>query len=350
MRYQLDFRIYHRPFRQPLLTNHGLWSDRRGIILRLASGEGVGFGEIAPLSQFGGETVEQAWEFCQSLSGEMTLAAIASIPDHLPACQFGFEMAWEALKTCCQSIQSDEWEVNPDKSAIAPAHPGSSFQPTHSCLLPNGPTALHTWPTFWSQGYRTFKWKIGIADPQDEWQWFQQLIDQLPAGASLRLDANGGFTWDLACRWLDQCSTLLQSSSQAQPDLPQLEFLEQPLPASQVEAMLELSQRFPIPIALDESVATLRQLEDCYHQGWSGIFVVKAAIAGSPQRLRQFCQKPDVDIVWSSALETTIARQFILTQLIPSVPQQQRAIGFGVDHWFADNLHQMQNEQIWQSL
>ncbi|HAA31219.1 MAG TPA: o-succinylbenzoate synthase, partial [Cyanobacteria bacterium UBA8553] len=90
---------------------------------------------------------------------------------------------------------------------------------------------------------------------------------------------------------------------------------------------------YSTPIALDESVATIDQLEECYQKGWRGIFVIKVAIAGSPKRLRQFCQKHDIDTVFSSVFETSIGRQAAL-QLAAELSNPNRAVGFGVNHWF----------------
>jgi O-succinylbenzoate synthase len=306
MQYQLDYRPYCRPFRQPLQTSHGQWSDRQGIILRLIDQAGrVGFGEIAPVEWFGSESIAQAQAFCQQLPDRITAETILSISDKLPACQFGFESARESLSST---------------SVLTDTQP-----PACSSLLPTGEAALQAWETLWNGGSRTFKWKIGIAPLQEELQLFEQLMQALPTGARLRLDANTGLNWEKACAWL------------AAADKAGIEFLEQPLPVSQFDQMLKLSDRYQTPIALDESVATLEQMQTCYQQGWRGIFVVKAAIAGSPSRLREFCNTHQPDIVWSSVFETAIARRFIETQLIPSLPPTSRAIGFGIEHWFTDN-------------
>jgi O-succinylbenzoate synthase len=40
------------------------------------------------------------------------------------------------------------------------------------------------------------KWKVGVLDPDTELQLLEQLLEQLPDGAKLRLDANG--SWDRA--------------------------------------------------------------------------------------------------------------------------------------------------------
>jgi o-succinylbenzoate synthase len=313
---KIDFRPYDRPFTPPLQTHHGLWKTRQGILLRLSDRDQTTYGEIAPIPSFGSETLEQARQFCQSIT---PIDTIPIIPPHLPATQFGFESAWETLTSKSPSIG------------------GFRKLPPNSTLLPTGAAALESWQSLYTSGARTFKWKIGVAPIQQEIDTFAQLVTALPP-RSLRLDANGGLSYDEAHHWLQKC------------DRYGVEFLEQPLPPAEFDAMLQLSRQYKTPIALDESVATIAQLEQCYAAGWRGIFVVKAAIAGSPSRLRSFCQNHRVDIVWSSVFETAIAQRYIQDRLIPSVQTGERAIGFGVNHWFADQWNQLDGEAIWQSL
>jgi o-succinylbenzoate synthase len=54
----LEHRIYRRAFQAPVRTAHGSWTQREGILLRLRSQDGtVGFGEVAPIPDFGTETL-----------------------------------------------------------------------------------------------------------------------------------------------------------------------------------------------------------------------------------------------------------------------------------------------------
>lgn len=304
MRYRFEFRPYQRQFKQPLQTSHGSWDVREGIILRLTDETGqTSWGEIAPLSWFCSETLEQALDFCRQVPNEITAETIFSIPPALSACQFGFESTLRA---------------GGDKITPSP-HPPL----TYSSLLPAGEAALNQWQTLWKQGYRTFKWKIGVASIQGELKIFHQLIQALPALAQLRLDANGGLTWQEANEWLRACD---------QEEVA-IEFLEQPLPVAHFDAMLELSDRYSTQLALDESVATLLQLQASYQQGWRGVFVIKPCIAGSPSHLRQFCHQHQIDAVFSSVFETTIGRQAAL-KLAAELSCNNRAVGFGINHWF----------------
>lgn len=317
MSYQFEFRPYQRPFKQPLFTNHGKWEVREGIILRLSDAKGhLSWGEIAPLPWFGSESFEEALNFCTQLSADISAETIFSISDALPACQFGFESAVNGFgqTTDHQQLAADSF----------------------SSLLPAGEAALQAWQTLWNQGYRTFKWKIGVAPICNEIKTFDQLIRALPTSAKLRLDANGGLSWEEAHKWLQVCAPF------------GVEFIEQPLSADQFDVMLELNNQYSTPIALDESVATLNQLQACYQLGWRGIFVIKPAIVGSPTRLRQFCQQHDIDAVFSSVFETAIGRQAAL-QLSAELSHRHRALGFGVNHWFEED-DQTWLERLWQKV
>jgi O-succinylbenzoate synthase len=307
MHYRFKFQPYSRPFKSPLRTHHGLWQRREGIHLTLTAETGmIGQGEIAPLPAFGSETLAQALEFCQQLPATIDTDTIAAIPDTLPACQFGFETAIAAP---------------PDpKTARAIA------TLTYSGLLPAGKSSLQTWPTLWQQGYRTFKWKIGVDPIAQELAIFEQLLTALPTGAKLRLDANGGLTPTAARLWLETCDRLPQPAAA-------IEYLEQPLPPDQFEAMQTLT--FQTPIALDESVANLAQLQACHDRGWRGVIVIKPAIFGSPARLRQFCQTHSIDAVLSSVFETEIGQAAGL-RLAAELGNRDRAMGYGIAHWFDD--------------
>ncbi|HBE58199.1 MAG TPA: o-succinylbenzoate synthase [Cyanobacteria bacterium UBA11149] len=360
--YHFKFRPYQRRFRQPLKTSHGEWKVREGIIINLTDETGrIGWGEIAPIPWFGSETLEEALNFCQKLPSEITPTDIFSIPARLPACQFGFESAcWgmesrkdssyltppapfplkgrgencspfltgEGLKENCPPLLAGEGlgeRLNQDywAKSVKSEMQNLNSQISYSYLLPPGEKALQSWQKAWDEGYRTFKWKIGVGSVAEEITIFKQLVDMLPTSAKLRLDANGGLNQQECDRWLKICD-----------NAGIVEFLEQPLPPQEFFTLLTMCQDYDTPIALDESVATIQQLEDCYEKGWRGIFVIKVAIAGSPKRLIKFCQDYHIDTVFSSVFETAIGRQMAL-HLASKL--SHRPVGFGVNHWFSDD-------------
>jgi o-succinylbenzoate synthase len=305
--YQFQFEPYRRQFKIPLRTSHGLWQVREGIIITLKDEKGaIGQGEIAPISWFGSETIEEAHQFCHQQGHTITDETIINISDRLPCCQFALESALINLS------QKSSNNLEP--------------QFFSAYLLPTGKQVLE-------QDYSvakcqtstpTFKWKIAVTETKIEIEIAKQLLAKLPLNARLRLDANGGLNLQDAHQWLEFAA-----------NYPAIEFIEQPLPPSQFTAMIVLQSTYPTPLALDESVASISQLQDCYHRGWHGIFVLKVAIFGFPSRLRSFCQQNPLDLVFSSVFETAIGRQMAL-QLALELGNRDRAVGFGVNHWFND--------------
>lgn len=305
--YQLKFYPYQRPFKRPLHTSHGIWKVREGIIIAITDARNqIGKGEIAPLPWFGSETLAEASEFCRQLGNSVTESDIVNISDRLPACQFAFESALSNLKNYHRE-QTKYSSLN------------------YAYLLPAGEAALNSWQTLSTHPEATFKWKIGVHSLSEEITIGQKLLQLLPPQAKLRLDANGGLTLQQAKQWLELAA---QNNK--------IEFIEQPLPPNQFAQMLALSRDYSTPLALDESVANISQLEACVAKGWQGVFIIKAAIAGKPSRLRYFCQQHHLDLVFSSVFETEIGRQAAL-ELALELGNPNRAVGFGINSWLTDS-------------
>jgi o-succinylbenzoate synthase len=295
--YLFSFGRYQRPFLYPLQTAHGQWSVREGLIIQLIDEAGSNYwGEIAPIPWFGSESLEEAIEFCIALGDSVSWPL--EIPDNLPATQFAFSAAipygYEPLEPVMEDVA---W----------------------SFLLPAGEGVLDAWQRPWELGHRTFKWKIGVVGVVEELVIFDRLLTALPQGAKLRLDANAGLSYDDACTWLSSLP------------VGAIEFLEQPV-ASLTE-MLRLTERFEIPLAIDELASNLGRLGDCYKQGWRGIYVIKPSIAGSLGALTDFIQEHQLDVVLSSSLESSIGQRAIL-RWAAEHGVIDRAVGMATSSWF----------------
>lgn len=101
-----------------------------------------------------------------------------------------------------------------------------------------------------SQGFDCIKLKIGV-----DWASERQIISELrhiyPKNQlEIRVDANGAFT-------MEEAKTVLQQLS----DL-EIHSIEQPIKAGQLEEMSMLCQNTPTPIALDEELIGVVQVEE----------------------------------------------------------------------------------------
>ena len=326
MDYCYDYFFYCKPFVIPLQTSHGLWSERRGIIIQLRDQQGnIGKGEIAPLSWFGSETIEQATQFCSQLDTKFNPQIIDQIPNNLPCCQFAFESALVNLEKVANNspITNLDYNLSSNYQIYLVNHPWN-----YSYLLPTGLAALQSIQTKVAQQHNTFKQKIGVQSFEQERSLIKELMSYLPTQGKLRLDANGGLNLETTKRWLEFAE--LENELEHK-----IELIEQPLPPEDFSTLLALSQQFKTAIALDESVSSLTQLQNCYEQGWRGVYVLKAAIMGSPSRLAKGLQTHPIDVLFSSVFETAIGRQNVL-ELAVKRGNPNRALGFGVNHWFQE--------------
>lgn len=340
MNLNVEFRLYTRLYKSILENRLGLWTSRTGLIVRLQDLETgrLGYGEIAPFPGFRSETYDQAFAFVNRLCYPIgkphppviTEETIAAIPEHLTATRFGLG---------CALAQVSGSQDNPQGETLETSLTAHHRQ---AALLPRGSQALEAWKPYWEQGYRTFKWKIGLAEPAVEIKLLEKLLTVLPLEAQLRLDANGNLTVAQAQDWLTAC------------DPHRIEFLEQPLDPDQKDELLQLAETSPLPLALDESVSTLPELQE-WSSRWPGIFVVKVPLLGFAEETRSFLRSClstcALDLVFSSVLETSIARNTAL-EIAQEFQNPKRAMGFGVQTWFdlEDGFEDSDPDAIWEHL
>jgi len=304
MNSRVEFRRYRLAFRAPVRTAHGVWPEREGIIVRLEDETGViGFGEAAPIPEFGTETVDEVETVLRELGREIDDARMAAVPAR-------FACARHALAAARARRAPN----------VAHKHLGVAT------LLPAGRAALAAIAPKAESGFRVFKWKIGVGEIGDELALLDDVCAALPSGANLRLDANGAFDRKKAERWLERCA-----------ERP-VEFLEQPIaPAVRGadDLLLGLANEFPTPLALDESSIGEGDVERWLGAGWPGIFVVKPLLLADATAAIARLAEAKAPVVFSSALETAVGARDAL-RLAFAWPGEARALGFGVWPLFAD--------------
>ena len=301
MTYRFSFRAYQLPLVNPLRTAHGLWTVREGLILRTEDEGGkVGFGEVAPLPWFGTETLAEATEVCRALGDRFPRSLVAAVAKRFGCVRFGLAMALEPAVTVAET-------------ARLPV----------AALLPAGRSALEALPPKLAAGFLAYKWKVGVSDAADEMGILDDLLAMMPAYTRLRIDANGAWDRRLAQRWLKRCA-----------ERP-IEFVEQPVAPEDVDTLSGLAREFPVMLALDESIVRLDEAQEWQARGWPGVFVIKPALCGPLSEIGAWIEATKPDVVFSSALETTLGRAVILRFALGG-GYSQRAIGFGLGEMFGD--------------
>ena len=163
---RFSFQAYQRIFTKPLRTARGAWSVRQGFIVCVEDESGVGYGEIAPIPEFGSETLAAAEDFLWGLVADSELADDVAALAALPCCAFGLSSAQGQMLSNPASVGRRNYEV--------------------AALLPAGAAGLRVLQAKLARGYETFKWKVGVDFAEVEQSLIQKMIARLPTGARLR--------------------------------------------------------------------------------------------------------------------------------------------------------------------
>ena len=373
MELRLSYRAYRRTFLRPLRTAHGEWTQREGFILRVDGGGGTAYGEVAPLPDFGTETVGEA---------DALLARLAETPDmelpaNYPCCAFALSAAMRNLiardagaaqpqagsddarvqskvggKRCAdisvrqqQSGEQNADSTRQDRNVLPPqkrqdaasiAEQGRSLNWTRAAasaarpvagLLPGGPVVLASAAAKLAAGYRSLKWKIGVLPVEEEIAIASELLGIVPLGVKLRLDGNGGLTTDALARWLDFLGGF--------PD--RVEFIEQPLPPGAEATMAAMGASSNVPIGLDESLNGPGGGQWLRPGAWAGPLVIKPLLMGDLSALEARLRPVATQLVYSSVFETVFGLCLAL-DLVDRLPASPYALGFDTAGAFDDPL------------
>lgn len=281
MQLTLRWRAFRLELPTPLVTAAGRLREKRGWLLRLDRADGAsGWGEAAPLA---GDLVPL--QAAIAALGRTTtrarlegLLAAGALP---PALAFALGAALADL----DGLPQGRWRPAP-----VPAQ-----------LLPPGPAALTALaaalPQAAAGAVPCFKWKVAVFPDVQERQLLEQLLEQLPVAARLRLDANGGWDRPTAALWAER----LAGESR-------LDWLEQPLAAADQQGLVALARSFPaLPIALDESL----QARPLLRLSWPGWQVRRPSQEGDPRPLLTALEARHPRLMLSTGFETGIGRRWL---------------------------------------
>ena len=263
---ELEVVPYSLPFRDPYVTARGELRERKLILVRIR-GEGLeGLGETASLSLRGGAGIE---------------AIAAEIRDHCwPALLDGGvdpRRIWSAIARCRNRGASAEALAAVDIAlhdlvGRASGEPvwrllgASEAQPVacNATLPAANPAATRKLAEDWSsQGFRTFKLKVGLAGDVTQVATVRQ---ELGPEIAIRVDANGAWSVGDAA---DRLEALAKHD---------IELAEQPV--GTFEQMVELGQRVDVKIAADESLVSPFDARRARELGACQVAAVKLAKVG----------------------------------------------------------------------
>ncbi|MCX7835906.1 MAG: hypothetical protein N2450_07565 [bacterium] len=246
---------------------------REVLFLQLEDESGmVSIGEIAPLPNWGTESIEEAEQLLERVStllpktnvpafGFETLVSELSLSTY-PATAFGLSILFELYSI--RKLQTDVESY-------------STSAPIAATIFEFDLKTIHNTIAFWNTlGCHTIKLKVHSKPSTQLFEQLFNLVESYP---------NNLFRLDFNERW-DFHSTQAFLVHYSHPNI---QYLEQPLKRSQIHELLKLSNFGSIPIAVDESATNFKEIEFWLKES-NGIIVMKPCTMGSIQLIRKWLE------------------------------------------------------------
>ncbi|WP_238007048.1 dipeptide epimerase [Dactylosporangium sp. AC04546] len=150
-----------------------------------------------------------------------------------------------------------------------------------------------------AEGFTVLKVKVGKSSPADEVHHIRRIREAAGPGARIRLDANQGWTPREAVR-------AIGSMQDAGLDI---ELVEQPVPAPDLDGLAWVTSRVDVPILADESVFGVRDLVCVIHRRAADMVNVKLAKCGGlsiARTMLDLAAAHDIGTMVGSMMETQV--------------------------------------------
>lgn len=294
------------PFRRPFPTATGMWVERDAWILRVVDQDGrVGLGEAV--------TEDPADEVASTILTALIREAVAaaaggSLPTEIELEQHGGP--GRALRAALEAALLDL-----DRPATPPVTAPDGAGVGVNATVPSvGPAAAaESARQAVESGFRTLKVKAG-AERETEGLVERVRVIRTAVGPDIRirLDINGA--WDLAI-------AEERLGAVARFDI---EYVEQPLAADDIDGLAVLRRRVQVPIAADEGARSVSAVRALLAANAVDVLVVKPARVGGPAAVAEIAEiaaERGVAVVISTLFETGvgIAAALAAAAVLPAV-------------------------------
>ena len=346
-------------FKQPAGTSRGVYTERKIWLVELSDGEHVGVGECAPLPDLSCDagTYYEAtlrrfcdeWERCDG-SDDAIERLYEEMRDY-PSMLFG-------LETAMLELRGEKSEQGAHILFDTPFSRGEEGIPMNGLVwMGSHDEMLERLEQKLEQGFRCVKLKVGAIDFEQELDLVKHIRKRFSHHeVELRLDANGGFSND---------DSQQDGGHGTEAALYKLELLsqyaihsiEQPIRQGQWAYMAELCRESSLPIALDEELIGVNDVEMKSHLLnviKPAYIVLKPSLHGGMRGCREWIEaarQHGIGSWMTSALESNVGlnaiAQFCSDVYGSGITMPQ---GLGTGQLFTDNIPmalEVRGDKLW---
>jgi o-succinylbenzoate synthase len=276
---------------RPLATAKGEIFEREGVLVRVESGDHVGYGEATPLDSW----TESLGRCRQALSAAIDRLADdppGTVLDDMadtPAARHGLSLALADLNAkqrgeplyryLGREAETESVRVN---ATIGDAPVDETTAAAETAV---------------SEGYDCLKVKVGVRDVETDVARLAAVRERVGPAVELRADANGAWT-------RDQADAAFEGFADSH-----VKFVEQPLPADDLAGLAGL-RGTRVGVALDESLAS-HPVGEVLNENAADVLVLKPMALGGVERARQVAmhaREERIATVVTTTIDAVVAR------------------------------------------
>lgn len=291
---------YRLRFKAPLSIGNKTLTSREGLIIQVTGKDGAaGYGEVAPLPGYSHETLEQATHQLMHL--------VDLSPDDLyPSVAFGLDTALTSHERCDRDCH------------------------VNGLLIP-GPQVEDQVQELVDHGFTTIKMKVGRGSVNSDIEMVNRVLETLPQGIRLRLDANRNWNERDASRFGKGLKQRYKTA---------IEYIEEPF--ENISGIAGFYRETRLGVALDESLhglAGLKPERRAIPQGVCAL-ILKPAMIGRTGKIKKWielAEQMNVKVVISSCFEAGPGFSMLL-EMASALVEGDTASGLDTLKYFEDTL------------
>ena len=241
------------PLIEPFIISYDTYDTMPSIIVKITTDEGiVGYGEAVPDEHVTGETWESTYmvlkhQLAPTVIGQDPLS-FEKIHELMDKTVYQVPAAKAAIDIACFDIAGKKLNVPVYQLIGGRYH--EKFPITHVLSIGSPEKMAKEAAERVAMGYRSFKMKVGTEVMKDV-ERIQAVREKVGEGIDIRVDVNQG--------WHNAATTLRGLRALRNVDL---DWLEQPVDADDIDAMVEVKSKTDVTLMIDEGLHGAKEMRE----------------------------------------------------------------------------------------
>ena len=297
---QIEIFAIRLPLEEPFVISYATYKDMPSIIVKMTTDTGVvGYGEAVADDHVTGESWEGTFAVLQHTLAPAVLglnpAEFERLHERMDKEIFGVPTAKAAIDIACFDAVGKQLGIPAYQLLGGRYH--DEFPITHVLSIDEPESMADEAAERMKAGYKSFKMKVGTNVAEDVLR-IQAVRNRVGKEVAIRVDVNQG--------WVNSSTTL-----QAMKTLEacQLDWLEQPVKADDIDGLVEVKSKSSTPLMADEGIRGVREMREIIAKRAADKVNIKLMKCGGmypAMKLAHMAEMAGIDCQVGSMVESSI--------------------------------------------